>query len=97
MDREAFSDLVTDKIRAQGNIDVIEEEVTSSRWPCGGSDGPLTSQKLSEHIRSLLGEEYLSFFDAAAPIVTAESLNMERCFFAARYDRGGRRLHQLPL
>ena len=89
VDREAFSDLVTDKIRAQGNIDVIEEEVTSlPDGPVVVATGPLTSQKLSEHIRSLLGEEYLSFFDAAAPIVTAESLNMERCFFAARYDRG---------
>ena len=62
VDREAFSDLVTDKIRAQGNIDVIEEEVTSlPDGPVVVATGPLTSQKLSEHIRSLLGEEYLSF------------------------------------
>ncbi|MBC8569254.1 methylenetetrahydrofolate--tRNA-(uracil(54)-C(5))-methyltransferase (FADH(2)-oxidizing) TrmFO [Zongyangia hominis] len=89
VDREAFSDLVTDKIRREGHIEVVEEELTAiPEGPVIVATGPLTSDALSDAIRKKLGEEYLSFFDAAAPIVTAESLDKERCFFAARYGRG---------
>lgn len=89
VDREAFSDLVTDKIRGESKIKVVEEEVTRiPEGPVIVATGPLTSDALSKSIREMLGEEYLSFYDAAAPIVSVESLDMRRCFFAARYGRG---------
>ncbi|MCR5707558.1 MAG: methylenetetrahydrofolate--tRNA-(uracil(54)-C(5))-methyltransferase (FADH(2)-oxidizing) TrmFO [Ruminococcus sp.] len=88
VDRERFSDSVTEKIRNCELIEVIEQEVTE--LPEGVTiiaTGPLTSGALAEEIRKLCGEG-LSFYDAAAPIVTYESLDMEKVFFASRYDRG---------
>lgn len=88
VDRERFSDSVTEKIRSCELIEVIEQEVTE--LPEGVTiiaTGPLTSGALAEEIRKLCGEG-LSFYDAAAPIVTYESLDMEKVFFASRYDRG---------
>ncbi|MDO4862883.1 MAG: methylenetetrahydrofolate--tRNA-(uracil(54)-C(5))-methyltransferase (FADH(2)-oxidizing) TrmFO [Ruminococcus sp.] len=88
VDRECFSDAVTEKIRSCPLIEVIEQEVTE--LPEGVTiiaTGPLTSGVLAEEIRKLCGEG-LSFYDAAAPIVTYESLDLEKVFFASRYDRG---------
>lgn len=88
VDRERFSDAVTEKIRSCPLIEVIEREVTE--LPEGVTiiaTGPLTSGALAEEIRKLCGEG-LSFYDAAAPIVTYESLDLEKVFFASRYDRG---------
>lgn len=88
VDRKAFSDAVTEKINSQPLIKVISEEVTEI--PDGDviiATGPLTSEPLAESIKKLCGE-YLYFHDAAAPIVTFESLNKERVFFASRYGRG---------
>lgn len=88
VDREKFSDSVTAKIRNHPLIEVISGEVTEI--PDGISiiaTGPLTSGAMAENIKSLCGEG-LSFYDAAAPIVTAESLDMEKVFYASRYDRG---------
>ena len=88
VDRERFSDAVTEKIRSCPLIEVIEQEVTE--LPDGVTiiaTGPLTSGALAEEIKKLCGEG-LSFYDAAAPIVTYESLDMEKVFFASRYDRG---------
>ncbi len=88
VDREAFSDAVTARIKAEPLITVVDEEVTEI--PDGEviiATGPLTSDPLAESIRGICGEG-LYFHDAAAPIVTFESLNKERVFFAARYDRG---------
>lgn len=88
VDRERFSDSVTEKIRSCELIEVIEQEVIE--LPEGVTiiaSGPLTSGALAEEIRKLCGEG-LSFYDAAAPIVTYESLDMEKVFFASRYDRG---------
>ncbi len=88
VDRERFSDAVTEKIRSCPLIEVIEQEVTE--LPEGVTiiaTGPLTSGALAEEIKKLCGEG-LSFYDAAAPIVTYESLDMEKVFFASRYDRG---------
>lgn len=90
VDREDFSKCVTEKIRNNPNITVIEQEVTH----IDDSDltviatGPLTSEALFREIARITGEEYLSFFDAAAPIVKAESINMDKAFTASRYDRG---------
>lgn len=88
VDREKFSDCVTAKIKNHPLIEVIEEEV--SEIPDGMviiATGPLTSGKMAESIKKLCGDG-LSFYDAAAPVVTAESLDMEKIFFASRYDRG---------
>ena len=91
VDREAFSAAITDKIRSHPNITVEEGEVT--QIPEEGqviiATGPLTSDALSESIAKLFPEsKYLNFFDAAAPLVTFESVDMDNAFFASRYDRG---------
>lgn len=88
VDREKFSDMVTEKILSCGNINVHCDEVTEI--PDGNviiATGPLTSGKLAEDIGRICGG-YLSFYDAAAPIVTYESLEKDKIFFAARYGRG---------
>jgi len=90
VDREGFSAAVTRAVRGHPNITVEEGEAGSI--PQGEvvvATGPLTSQSLSEAIAELLpGSKYLNFFDAAAPIVTFESVDMERAWFASRYDKG---------
>ena len=89
VDRHLFSAAVTKRIREHPNITVRTEEVTS--LPQNGlvivATGPLTEGPLADEIFALCGGK-LSFFDAAAPIVTAESLNYDRCFAASRYDHG---------
>ncbi|HOO04883.1 MAG TPA: methylenetetrahydrofolate--tRNA-(uracil(54)-C(5))-methyltransferase (FADH(2)-oxidizing) TrmFO [Ruminococcus sp.] len=88
VDREKFSDSVTAKIKAEPVIEVIPGEVTSlPEGICIIATGPLTSGGMADTIRELCGEG-LSFYDAAAPIVTYESLDQEKVFFASRYDRG---------
>lgn len=89
VNREQFSDFITEKINAHPNITVISEEVTEI--PDGYviiATGPLTSDALSKSIASLIGEDYLYFHDAAAPIVTAGSLDRSLVFEASRYGRG---------
>ncbi len=88
VDREKFSDAVTEKICGNSIIEVIEGEVTE--LPEGINiiaTGPLTNGSMADIIKNLCGEG-LSFYDAAAPIVTYESLDKEKVFFASRYDRG---------
>lgn len=88
VDREKFSDSVTEKIKNHPLIEVIGGEVTEI--PEGIviiATGPLTSDAMAEKISALCGEG-LSFYDAAAPIVTYESLDKDKVFFASRYDRG---------
>lgn len=88
VDRERFSDMITEKIHSHPLIEVIDEEVeTIPEGPVIIATGPLTAGGLAENIRRMCGD-YLSFFDAAAPIVTFESLDMDKVFFASRYDRG---------
>lgn len=91
VDRYGFSAAVTEKIRKHPNITVIEGEVTEI--PAEGNvivaSGPLTSDALSEDIaKHFPNSDYLHFFDAAAPIVTFESIDMDKAWFASRYDRG---------
>lgn len=89
VDREKFSDYVTEKIHAHPLITVIPQRVDEiPQGPTIIASGPLTEQHLAQSIQQLCGEQYLSFFDAAAPIVTFESLDREKVFFAARYGRG---------
>ncbi len=89
VDRENFARAVTEKIETHSNIEVIREEVTEiPPEPTIISSGPLTSDKLSLSIAKLTGEDHLYFFDAIAPIVHYESINMHIAFRASRYDRG---------
>lgn len=90
VDREAFSALVTKKILSHPNIEVIYGEVTEI--PQEGAvvvaSGPLTSDALFDAIHKTVGGEFLHFYDAAAPIVTVESIDMENAYIASRYDKG---------
>ena len=90
VDREGFSNAVTQAVRSHPNITVAEGEVTSI--PEGEvviASGPLTSDALSDAIAGLFPtDSYLNFFDAAAPIVTFDSINMDHAWFASRYDKG---------
>ena len=89
VDRQGFSELVTKKIRNHPNITVTEQEVTEvPEGPVIIATGPLTSDALSQAIGKYFGEDYLHFFDAAAPLVTAESVDMEKAWWQSRYDRG---------
>lgn len=89
VDREEFAKLVTKHIEENENIEIIKEEVT--KIPDGITiiaTGPLTSESLSEEIQKLMGKEKLFFYDAAAPIVTKESIDMDSAFTADRYGKG---------
>ena len=90
VDRGGFSKMVTEKIRNHPNIRVIPEEVTEvPEGPVIIATGPLTSDALSQAIGRYFGDTgYLHFFDAAAPLVTAESIDMEQAWWQSRYDRG---------
>ena len=91
VDRHGFARLVTERVRSHPNITVIESEVTSI--PAEGTviiaSGPLTSDALSAAIAEKLGDGHtLNFYDAAAPLVTYESVDMSSAWFASRYDKG---------
>ena len=90
VDREGFAAMVTEKIRSHSNITVIDQEVTEvPEGPVIIATGPLTSDGLSKAIGEYFGETgYLHFFDAAAPLVTAESIDMSLAWWQSRYDRG---------
>lgn len=89
VDRNLFSEYITEKIKSDPNIEIVTGEVT--KLPEDGivivATGPLTSDALAESLRSRFGGT-LSFFDAVAPIVTADSIDMDKVFLGARYDRG---------
>lgn len=89
IDRELFSETVTQKIKTNPNIEVINEEVTEI--PEGNvimASGPLTSDLMAESIKKFTESEHLYFFDAIAPIVEKESINFDVAFWASRYDKG---------
>ena len=89
VDRQGFAQKVTEKIKNHPNIAVISQEVTGvPEGPVIIATGPLTSDAFSEAIGQYFGTEYLHFFDAAAPLVTAESVDMELAWWQSRYDRG---------
>ena len=88
VDRESFSRLVTEKVMAHPNITLVRKEVTQiPQTPCIIAAGPLASDALSKQISALFGSG-LSFYDAAAPIVTLDSIDMSRAFFESRYGKG---------
>ncbi len=89
VDRGGFSRMVTEKIRSHPGITVVSEEVTAvPQGPVIVATGPLTSEPMSQAIGEYFGQDYLHFFDAAAPLVTAESIDMDLAWWQSRYDRG---------
>lgn len=89
VDRQGFSALVTRKLREHPNVTILEKEATKvPEGPCIVASGPLTSDALSDAIGEYFGAQYLHFFDAAAPLVTAESIDMDLAWWQSRYDRG---------
>ncbi|EPZ39253.1 Methylenetetrahydrofolate--tRNA-(uracil-5-)-methyltransferase TrmFO [Anoxybacillus ayderensis] len=89
VDRHEFAAKVTDMVANHPNVTVVREEVTTiPTGPTIIATGPLTSQPLSEQLQALTGEEYLYFYDAAAPIVEKESIDMEKVYIKSRYDKG---------
>lgn len=90
VDREAFSRYITERLKAHPNINIVTEEVRAV--PREGlvivASGPLTSSALSEDIGELTGEDTFYFYDAAAPIVLTESIDMAEAFWQSRYDKG---------
>ena len=89
VDRHAFSQLVTQRLQEHPNVTITHEEVTQvPEGPVIIATGPLTSDALSQAIGEYFGTGYLHFFDAAAPLVTAESIDMECAWWQSRYDRG---------
>ena len=90
VEREGFATYITEKIKNHPNITVVSEVV--NKIPDDGivivATGPLTDDALAEDIKQKLGSEYLNFYDAAAPIVSADSVDMDNAFFASRYGKG---------
>lgn len=90
VDREGFSQMVTDKIASCPNIEIVSQEAVEI--PDGEviiATGPLTSDAMAQTIAGLCSDtDFLNFYDAAAPIVTLESVDMENAFYASRYDKG---------
>ena len=91
VDREAFSQNITEVLTQHPLVEICTEEITDLEKLDGIAiiaSGPLTSEALSNNIQSLIQENYLHFFDAAAPIVTADSIDYNKVFRASRYDKG---------
>ena len=90
VDRDLFSQEITEKLANHPNITIKREEVVDipQEDPVIIATGPLTSPKLSEQISKLIGQEYLYFYDALSPIVNADSIDYDKAFFASRYDKG---------
>lgn len=90
IDRELFSQEITNKISSHSLIEVIREEITElpKDIPVLVATGPLTSSKLAQNILKITGEDKLSFFDAVAPIVAADSIDMTKAWEQSRYDKG---------
>lgn len=99
VDREGFSQYITNEISSNENIEVIHQEM--DRLPDENitiiATGPLTSKPMFDFIGKLTGASYLYFFDAAAPIVTYESINMDKAFKAARYGKGSEDYINCPM
>jgi methylenetetrahydrofolate--tRNA-(uracil-5-)-methyltransferase len=89
VDRHEFAAHVTNSVKEHPNVTVINEEITQiPDGPTVIATGPLTSPALSEQLKQLTGEEYLYFYDAAAPILEKESIDMDKVYLKSRYDKG---------
>ncbi|MGB0405019.1 MAG: methylenetetrahydrofolate--tRNA-(uracil(54)-C(5))-methyltransferase (FADH(2)-oxidizing) TrmFO, partial [Fusobacterium sp.] len=90
VDRTLFSEKITNTLKNHENIEIINEElkeIPKDKIVLIAS-GPLTSESLSENIKELTKDEHLYFYDAAAPIVTLSSINLDKVYFQSRYDKG---------
>lgn len=98
VDREGFAKAITEYISSHPLVEVIHEEVTSiPKGPTIIASGPLTSSALSDAIKELLQEDYFYFFDAAAPIITKESIDFDKAYFKSRYDKGDAEYINCPM
>ena len=98
VDRDAFAALLTRWVEREPGVELIREEATDlPEGPVILASGPLTSDILAEKIAALTGEDGLHFYDAIAPVIDAESIDMNHAFFASRYDKGGDDYLNLPL
>jgi methylenetetrahydrofolate--tRNA-(uracil-5-)-methyltransferase len=89
VDREAFSKYVTEALKNHPLVEIVDEEVTSiPEGPVIIATGPLTSDALSKELHQFFGQEHLHFFDAAAPIIDIDSVDMNHAYFKSRYDKG---------
>jgi len=90
VDRDIFSKMITDELSSNPLINVIKEEVKSMDFDNYTivATGPLTSEALMEEIKKFVGDDLLYFFDAIAPIIEFDSINMEKAYFKSRYDKG---------
>ena len=92
VDREGFSEYITQKIKQHENIEVITKEFTEVPSPELGltiiATGPLTSESLANSISQIIGNEKLSFYDAIAPVIYKESINFNKAWYQSRYDKG---------
>lgn len=99
VDRDTFSEKITEILRTNENIEIIDEEITeipNDKLVIVAS-GPLTSDKLFENISKITGEESLYFYDAAAPIVTFDSIDMNKAYFQSRYNKGNGEYINCPM
>jgi len=99
VDRDKFSEYITDKIKSNENIEIITGEVGKINKDKINiiATGPLTSEILQDEIKSIIGGDYLYFFDAAAPIVSVDSIDFESAFYASRYDKGEKDYINCPM
>lgn len=98
VDRDLFSNYVTNKLKEHKLINVITEEVeTIPNGPTIICSGPLTSDTLSNAIKDFIGEEYLYFFDSVAPIVSIDSVDTSKAYLKSRYDKGEACYYNCPM
>ena len=98
VDRELFSEYITNKIKNHPNIEVVNEELTEiPEGPVICASGPLTSDDLSKCIGEFIGKDYLYFFDAVAPILLEESINKDKAYLKSRYDKGEACYYNCPM
>ena len=99
VDRDAFSSIITEKLKNHKNINIICEDV--SRFEDGAitivATGPLSTENMCNAIKQKIGEDFLYFYDAAAPIISAESIDTNIAFFGARYDKGDKDYLNCPM
>lgn len=98
VDREGFAKAITEYISSHPLVEVIHEEVTQiPEGPTIIASGPLTSEPLSNAIKELLHEDYFYFYDAAAPIVTKDSIDFDKAYYKSRYDKGDAEYINCPM
>jgi len=90
VDRESFSKEITDRLKSHKNIILHTEDVSSFEEDAITvvATGPLSTDNMCNALKSIIGEDFLYFYDAAAPIISAESIDMNKAFFASRYGKG---------